>query len=193
MWLYRLLVLFLLCVSLPAMAQSPEQAIQEQSLMLECMQEAHKSLLSQADVDVFVKVYRASKSLKESNLERWKEIEATPMVQKEKIINKLYKHKKGERFLVSAWRVQMAARASTPKGVAEAKKEYELLKAQESELEKQMEKIPQQQAEFLEIQLDASLEMMRIITEYPAENLKVYTSNQKIINEAMAFFELDSL
>ena len=189
MWFYRLLLLFLLCVSFPVTAQTPSQEQAEMEFMFERITEAQKSYLTQADVDVFLKVYKASKALKETDKAKWQQIEDAPMMEKEPMINKVAGLKSGESFVVSAFRVEMASRASDPNTVAEAKKEYEGMKAQLPEIEKQMASMPKEQAEVMRRQLNTALEMMRQITEYPAENIKIYKDNEKSLNEAIAYFD----
>ena len=165
------------------------QDIADESLIFERIQEAYKSYLTQADVDVFVKVYKISKSLKETNRAKWEEIEDASMVEKEQMINEISQLKPDESFFVSAFRVTVAYRASDPKTVAEAQKEYENMKAQFPEIEKQMGNMPKEQADVMRKQFNTAMEMMRQVTDYPPQNLKIYISNQKIITEAMDYFE----
>ena len=186
MWLYRFLLLCFLCISFPVMAQD---SAEEKALMFERIQEAYKSYLTQADVDVFVKVYKTSKSLKETNRTKWDEIENASMEKREEMINEVSQLKPGESFFVSAFRVTVAYRASDPEMVAEAKKEYEKMKTYLPELEKQMEKMSETDASVMRNQIKATMETMKQISDYPAQNLKVYTVNQQIITEAMNYFE----
>ena len=130
MWLYRCLILLLMCVSLSVMAQTPEQMAAEEALMFERMEEASSSYLTQADVDVFIAVYKAAKDLAKTNSTKWKQIEDAPLAEKEKMISEVANLKPGESFVVSSFRIMMAVRASDPQMMNEAKQEYEGLKMQ---------------------------------------------------------------
>ena len=71
----------------------------------------------------------------------------------------------------------------------EAKQEYESLKMQLPEVEKQLASLPKEQAEILKKQFEVAMKMMTYLFEYPSANLKVYTNNKQIIDEAIAYFE----
>ena len=186
--LYRLFLLLMLCVSFPSMAQVPDQSA-EDTFMFEKIEEANKSFLTQNDVDVFVKVYKTSKSLKENDRKKWQAIEDASLGEKEKMINEIAQLKPGESFFVSAFRITLADRASDPKTVAEAQQEYTKMTSQLSEIEKQLATMPKEQAQAMRNQLNTAIEMMRRVAEFPAENLKIYTANKAILTEAKEYFD----
>ena len=157
--------------------------------MFERVEQASSSYLTQADVDVFIAVFKASKSLHETNRAKWDAIDSAPVAEKEQKISEAANLKPGESFFGSAIRVMTAIQASDPQAVAQAKQQYDEIKKQVAGAEQQLASLPPEQAAMMKKQMRVALEMSRQVAEYPSENLKVYTENKPIIDQAAAFFE----
>ena len=71
-----------------------------------------------------------------------------------------------------------AIQASDPQAVAQAKQQFDEIKKQVAEAEQQLASLPPERAEVMKKQMRVALEMSRRVTEYPSENLKVYTRKQ---------------
>lgn len=195
-WLCRMFMLCLLYPSAPAMAQtqagggfSDEVMQAEVVWMMEVVQEALKSVASQADVDVMVKVYKAVKPLKETNISKWQAIENAPLSEKEKLVREVADLKPGESFVTSALRVDMALQAIDPQRVAQVKAEYQAAVQQSQIIEEQLESMPKESADTVRNSMKTSLMAMERVSNYPAEDLQVITANQQILEDVGRLFE----
>ena len=189
----RKLIFFfvLLCFSLSVQAQQPPQQAQlaEQEKMMQKMEQAIGSALTQKDVDVFLKVVEASQKLKAANKAEWEAIGKLSNEEREKKINEIANLAADEDFLISIARIQFAVQASDPAQLAQVQQQYEMMKQQLPAAKAQFATLPEEQRKTMEKQIDLQVKMMELMTNYPKEGLAVYNANKAKIEAGIKVME----